>query len=481
MKNIVLQVKYGFLLCLMMFGLNACDSALVDINEDPLAVTSVPPDLIFPEVLVNLSSIRTIEFAGLNMHAQQWCGSGGTWLARSRYTLGVPSVNNAWTAWYATCLKNLSLVELLVEKDNPQNQYIIAQSKILEGFLYSNLTQVWGEVPFTQAVNPAEFPYPEYDSQETILEGIITLMDEAVTILEQDLDSNIVTDSDLVFKGDKLAWIRWANSLKLKMLMFIANKKPEVVSDRLEILASSQLILNNNQEAKLSYTTDIGNENPRWRFMDRFWNGGINLWYAGKPLVDLMKELDDPRLYTYFEPNVNGFYFGKAQGATGFAFISKVNVNTVRPDSPDRYSTASETYFLLADAAANGLVSGGLTQANIWFVEGVQQALDYFDGSLSEISQTDKEVYLGSLPNLSTLSTEEALDYINDQHYISLFGNGLEAWNLWKRTKSVDFIVPFNSGATDVIRRYSSSTNEAGSNTSAPQGILIETPMWYEK
>ncbi|WP_162497526.1 SusD/RagB family nutrient-binding outer membrane lipoprotein [Aureibaculum marinum] len=480
MKNIISKIKYILLISIMIMEVS-CDEQLVDINKDPLAATSVPPELLFPEVLANLSSVRTIEFAGANMHAQQWCGSGGTWLSRSRYVLGVPSVNNGWTTWYTTCLKNLSLVELLVESENPNNKYVIAQAKILEGFIYSNITQVWGDVPFTEAGNPVEYPYPQFDSQEIVLEGIVTLMDEALSILEQDLDSEIVTDSDLVFNGDREAWIRWANSIKLKMLMFIANKKPEEVASKIQALVDEPLILTNEQEAKFSYTTAIGNENPKWRFIQNYWGGNINLWYAGRPLVNLMNELNDPRLPNYFETNSNGFYVGKWQGATGFAVISKINANNVLPDTPDRYSTASETYFLLADAAANGYVSGGLEQANTWFVQGIQAALDYYDGTWGEISQTDKDNYIDSFPDLSTLTPEEALDYINDQHYISLFGNGIEAWNQWKRTKSVELDVPLNAGATDVIRRYTYSTNEAGSNINTPQGLTIETPMWYEK
>ncbi len=481
MKKIILKAKQTLLICLMMVGVVACDEQLVDINKNPLAATSVAPELLFPQVLVNFSSVRTMEFAGWNMHAQHWVGSGGTWINRSKYVLGVPSVNNGWTGWYAKCLKNLSLVHDLVESENPENLYIRGQAKILEGFIYSNITQVWGDVPFTEAVKPTEFPYPIFDSQEIVLEGIITLLDEGIDILEQEIDSDIVTDADLVYNGDREAWIRWANSIKLKMLIFIANKKPAEVASKIQALVDEPLILLNEQEAKLPYSNDIGNENLRWRFLQRFWGGNINLWYAGKPLVDLMNSLDDPRLATYFDTNNSGLYEGQTQGATAFATVSKVNVNTIQPDSPDRYSTASETYFLLADAAANGHVLGGLAQANSWFVQGVELALDYFDGSLGEISQVDKDVYMASLPDLTTLSTEQALDQINDQHYISLFGNGLEAWNLWKRTKSVDLEIPVNGGADAVITRYTYSTNEAGSNPNAPQDLSITTPMWFQK
>lgn len=479
MKNTIIKATYLFLVSVITLSLNGCTDDITDINEDPLAVTSVPPYLLFPEVIVNMSSQRVIEFAGSNMHAQQWAGSAGTWRSRSRYILGVPSVNNAWTNWYTTCLKNLSLVELLVETDSPDDVYIIAQAKILEGFIYSNITQVWGEVPFTQAGNPAEYPYPEFDSQETVMEGIVTLMDEAIAILEQDTDSDIV--DDLIFAGNKQAWIRWANSLKLKMLMFMANKKPTEVAVRLQEVANSSLILTNEQEAKLQYSSEIGNENPKYTFINNYWGGNVNLWYAGSPLVNLMNDLDDPRRATYFDQNVNGVYVGLVQGFTGVAFTSKINVNNIQIDTPDRYSTASETKFLLADAAANEYISGGLTQANTWFIEGVTLALDYFDGSLGEISQTDKDTYIASLPDLSTLTKEEALDYINDQHYISLFGSGIEAWNLWKRTKSVDFDIPNLSGATDIIRRYTYSSNEAAANINIPTEVTIEDPMWFEK
>ena len=481
MKNIVLKTRYMLLVLGIMLVTVACDKQLIDINHDPLAATTVTPDLLFPQVLVNFSSVTRIEFLGLNMHAQQWSGSGGNWMSRSRYILGIPSVNNGWVGWYTKSIKNLSLVERLVESENPENLYIIGQSKILKGFIFSKLTQVWGDIPFSEAINPSEFPYPKFDTQEEVLEGIVLLMDEGISLLEQDVDSDIVTGGDLVYNGDKQAWIRWANSIKLKMLMFLANKKPQEVSAQLQELVNKPLILTNEQEAKLPYSTAIGNENPTWRFMQRFWNGTPNLWYAGKPLVDLMNELGDPRLATYFDKNNNGLYVGKRQGATGYLNVSRINVNTILPDSPDRYSTASETYFLLADAAANGFVSGGLSQANSWFVKGVQLSLDYFDGSLGEISQTDKDTYINSLPDLSTFSVESALDYINDQHYISLFGNGLEAWNLWKRTKSVEFEVPVQGLSDDIIRRYSYPESEAGTNSNTPQGLGLDTPMWFEK
>lgn len=260
----------------------------------------------------------------------------------------------------------------------------------------------------------------------------------------------------------------------------MANKKD--VSAQLQALVNEPLIMTNAQEAQLPYDGTVGNENQRWTFINRYWGGDIKLWYAGKPLVDLMIELNDPRLATYFDTNNTGVYAGKSQGATGgFAAVSKINTNMVLPDSPDRFSTASETYFLLADAASNGYVTGGLTQANTWFVEGVKLALDYFDGSLGEIDQASKDAYLASLPDLATLSTEAALDFINDQHYISLFGNGLEAWNQWKRTKSVNLEVPVNGTATGIIRRYTYSQNEANSNPNTPTNITVETPMWFEK
>ncbi|AUC22263.1 hypothetical protein BTO15_09235 [Polaribacter sejongensis] len=479
MKKIIIKPTYLFLLSFVVFCLSGCDG-ITDINEDPLAATSVTPSLLFPEVIANMSSQRVIELAGSNMHAQQWAGSSGTWLSRSRYTLGTASLNNAWTIWYTTCIKNLSLVELLVERDNPKNVYIIAQAKILEGFIYSNLTQIWGEVPFTQGGNPAEYPYPEFDSQEVVMEGVIDLMDEAIAILEQDVDSDIVTD--LIFEGDKEAWIRWAYSLKFKMLMFMANVKPQEVSSELQALVNSPLILTNEQEANLIYSNEIGNENHLYRFLTTNWAGVNKSWYAGRPLVDLMNALNDPRRATYFELNRNNIYAGIYQGNTGVASVSKINTdNMVKADSPDRYFTASETKFLLADAAANGYVSGGLSQANTWFLEGITLALGYYDGSTGEILQTDKDTYLASFPDLSTLTKEEALDYVNDQHYISLFGNGIEAWNQWKRTKSVDFTIPTNSSATDFIRRYTYPRDESAANINIPTGVTIEDPMWYEK
>ncbi|WP_152596396.1 hypothetical protein [Algibacter lectus] len=72
MKNTIIKAKYLLILSIIIFSLNGCTKDITDINEDPLAVTTVPPYLLFPEVIVNMSSQRVIEFAGSNMHAQQW-------------------------------------------------------------------------------------------------------------------------------------------------------------------------------------------------------------------------------------------------------------------------------------------------------------------------------------------------------------------------------------------------------------------------
>ena len=476
------KIKVVLLLTIMLFGITACEEGeLTDINTNPFAATNIDPSLLFPQIVVGISQQRTIELNSINIQAQHWTsgGSAGVFRNPETYIISANTTNNAWSGWFLTSLRNLLQVRVLTETNNPGNTHVIAQAKVLEAFTFYNATLVFGSIPFSEATNVAEFPNPSFDSQEEVLLGIVERCNEAIAIFNQPSEG-IISDADLLFKGDVNSWVRFANTLKLKTLMLIANVNPSSVQSEIQSLLNEPLILDNSQEASLNYTEEIGNQNPIWRTLDLF-SGGTNIfWYSGSTLVDLMNNLNDPRRATYFDLNADGQYVGQDQGVFTPTGISRVSLNIIRPDAPDIYASASETNFLLADAAANGIIPGGLAQANTYFQTAVQASLDSYDGVPGAIADADKTTYLGSLPNLGTLSQADALRVIHEQHYISLFSRGIEAWTLWRRTKTPDFQLPTDAALNTIIRRYQYPASEVSSNPNAPSEVPLEVPMWFE-
>src|SRR5690606_20836346 len=109
----------------------------------------------------------------------------------------------------------------------------------------------------------------------------------------------------LIYGGNMANWERFANSLKLRVLMMLRNRDPSVDA-QIAALLSEPLIRTNAQEAAVPFFTTANNENNLWRLNNLFGGftdvqNGNGFVYAGETLVDLMKSLDDPRLSTYWE------------------------------------------------------------------------------------------------------------------------------------------------------------------------------------
>ena len=184
--------KYISFLLILTMGLfySGCDDAL-DINEDPLAATSANPDLIFPEVLVNFSNNRTIEISGRMSNVVQYYEPAfGVFGDMALGELGNTFLTgNTWSNYYTNGLKNLFLIENDAAAQTPPNNNVIAQCKIMQAMIFYSLTGMWENVPFTDvpAAVRGEVDLPTYDNQETILRGIVDLLDEAVGLMNNNL------------------------------------------------------------------------------------------------------------------------------------------------------------------------------------------------------------------------------------------------------------------------------------------------------
>lgn len=482
MKNVknIINLKPFILVFLLVFTYS-CDEDLVEINTDPLAATNIDPDLLFPQIYLAISQQRTIELNSVNIQAQQWSsgGSAGVFANPERYNISPNTTNNIWVGWFTTALRNLDQVKILTERNFPEANHIIAQAKVLEALTFMNLTEMYEDIPFSQATQVATFPNPEFDTQEEVLLGIIDRCNEAIELFEGP-STRIVEAADLMYKGDKDKWVKFANNIKLKALMLIANVNPTSVQSQLQELSIQPLILDNEDEARLSYTTAVGNENPIWRTLNQFAGGNNLFWFSGSTLVNLMNETNDPRRATYFDLNNNAQYVGQDQGVFSSTGISRVSLNIIRRDMPDRYATASETYFYFAEAALKGLIPGGAALADDLFRTGLQASLDSFDGVPGQIANADKNTFINSFPNLASVSTSEAIKIVNEQQYVDLFTRGIEAWTHWRRTKTPDFQQPVQAALSTIIRRYPYPASEISSNPNAPTQKPLTEPMWFE-
>lgn len=499
MKNLYIKNISIFLSLSLLILIGCEDSIEGDTNIDPQSAEVIEPGLLLPQVLLSgLTAQRTIEAFAMNTHCQYWSFTRafGVFVDPERYNIGPNTPNNIWIGGFTTALRNLDQMVILTERNNPTALNIIGQAEILKAFTFLNLTLTFGDIPFSEATQVADFPNPNFDTQEDVLIGIADIVDNALTFLET--DTAIVDGAqDLLFAGDRESWIRFGNSIKLKALMLVANVDATAVSARIAEVATQPLIDSNEFEAKLDYLSAAGNQNPLWTLINQFAprddNGNpINNFYGGSTtMINFMNATNDPRRASYFDLATTldaagnevalNIYKGQELGEFTFDSISPVSLRLIRPDSPDRYITASEINFNLAEAALLGIIPG---DANTYYQNGIVQSLEYFDNIPgTEIPATEKAAYLTSpRGSIAGDSQADALRKIHEELWISDFNRGLEGWTDWRRNKVPDLEeVDGSIFPGEFIRRYQIPISEISSNPNAPD-IQIETvPMWFEK
>jgi hypothetical protein len=469
-----------------------CDITDLDINHSPNAATEAQGNLLFPTALAAIASNRSIEMQpGTAEFVQIWAsnGSASVFTDPERYVISPFTAGNVGAGIDGTSLRNLSLTEQQALASDPAKPNAAAQAEIMMAYDFLLLTQLYGDIPYTEALDGAQFPNPHFDSQESVLHGIVAKLDSATARINTTDAAGKLTTGDLVFGGDMAKWTQFANSLKLRTLMIIRNKDGSV-DPQISSLLSQPLIRDNADEADIPYFITTGNENNLWKLNDQFGGfigvgpEGNGFIFAGKTLVDLMESLGDPRIDTYFALPVDlstgdaipgATHVGQEAGVFTYDNVSMVSQNIIREDWPSRMATAAEVWLFEAEFLAT---QGDLAGAHTSYVNGVQAGLDYFDGKSGDISAADKAAYVSSLPSFS--SQAQALDAIHAQQYVEVLDRAPENWTQWRRTHYPDLPLPVNAQLGDIIRRFPYPNDEQSANPNAPSSPPLDQPMWFE-
>ncbi|MES2777032.1 MAG: SusD/RagB family nutrient-binding outer membrane lipoprotein [Bacteroidota bacterium] len=376
------------------------------------------------------------------------------------------TTQRSWAGYYATPLQDLAkIIEL--NTTSPEDPNVsgngsannqIAIATILKSFLFHMVTDQWGDVPFSQALNANKLP--KYDLQSAIYPALIADLKSA----SAKMDGGAAIKGDILFGGNLASWKRFANSLR--MVISMRAVKANATWAKTEFLAAfndaAGHITTNAQNATFTFLAS-GYQNPlNGEFGTRQDYGVSNTF------VDLLKGLADPRIATMCtKPGAD--YKGVPYGLPRDASVAWFNANQdysipgVKITSATAARTlisAAQILFLRAEAAALGWIPAN-------------SAADYYDAVKASMewwgitNTTAINAYLAS-GSVSIGTAYGASSYTNIylQKYISLFMNGYESWAEWRRT-GVPALTPA-SGAVNVSkkipRRVQYGSDEIGVN-----------------
>lgn len=408
---------------------SACDEGLTDINENPNSPNRVSADLLFPSAVQSAVG-RAL---GTTLH---WDYSA-TWIqhyAKIQYTNEDrfqlrPAANNAhWTGFYSGPLQDLQFVIAKADSSNQPN--LKASALVMRSWTFGVVTDVWGDVPYTDALKGytsitgggQEVTSPKYDPQQVVYNGLFADL-RAASGMATASGANFGS-ADLIYQGDMAKWQKFANSLRLRFAMRLSQVDP--TKGRAEFAAAMTapggVFTSNADNAMLRYSSSRPNNNPlNEMFRTRFDH------VISKTLVDTLKSLSDPRLPVYATPNANGNYRGAPNGVISpgvpFDSLSHIGDYFQRPDAPLMLMSYSEALFLQAEAAARGWIAG---DAATLYRDAITAQMRFYGVSQAEIT-----AYLAQ-PRVAY----NGLPSIHLQKWISLYGNGVEAWAEWRRTNT---------------------------------------------
>ncbi len=449
----------------------SCDKDFDVINQDPNNPTKIESGLLIADAVRNTGNLLYSTFVGGDMGScwsQQWAKV--QYNAEAMYTPRESVIGFVWDGLYEDLASDANVMyKLAVEEENTNMQ---AVALTLKAYAFSILTDLYGDIPFTEAVSAEDGIFkPVYDTQETVYNGILAMLDEANGLYSAD-GGEINAISDLIYGGDYTKWQKFTNTLKFRVLMRMSAKAD--VSAQLTEVLSRPVFTSIGDEAKLPYLTSYPNANP---IFESIVYGVREEFKVSDVLVDMLKANNDPRLSVYAQPNADGEYRGKPAGIFNvpnddynYNNVSPIGERFLQPDFPGYFLSYSEFMFLKAEAAVKGYISG---DANSF----------YQAGYIASMTENGVEGY--GIPSLSA-STDAALEEIGNQKWLALFCQGVEAWTEWRRT-GYPTLSPAIDGVIDEIpSRYTYPATEQTLNAAnyqaavANQGAdLLTTKLWW--
>ena len=421
MKKAVQIILFGLLF------ITSCDH-FEDLNTPSDAILKATPEELLPGIIRSAVN-ATVKDAFLtgNHAAQLTARNFGVEIDIYNWT----GISTTWFNLY-NILRDVKDLKQKAKSNNQPNYQAIAL--ILESWLFSILTDAYGDIPYSQGGNGVitrDFT-PKYDTQETIYKGtngLLAILERANNFIDLNQDP---IQNDILFDNDLLKWKKLCNSLRIRLLLRISGK--ESVATRMTNIVENQPIITSlEDQAVLKYLDEFPNDYPILQLK----SGVFDAARIGENAVQTFKTYDDPRLGVYARPtdasiNTNTpEYLGWINGAIGcdtdgsklgLTYHDFPNHPTSSNKADGIIMTHAEVAFIIAEVIQRGWLTTG--NAGEYYKAGIQSSMDYYDVDYEDFDWIDFEDFYAN----SGVQYNNTLLQITEQKWLALFFTGLEPY-----------------------------------------------------
>ncbi|THU40872.1 SusD/RagB family nutrient-binding outer membrane lipoprotein [Niastella caeni] len=461
--------------------LAACTKDISRFNNETKKPAAVPGATLFSNAIKNISDGLANASVNINVFrftVKHWAMA--VYQDEAQYDFTTRAIPQAWwTRMYRDVLNDLKEASRVITADAAldagvkQNQ--LAMIDIMQVYAYNILVNTFGNIPYKDALDPNNL-FPAYDDAKTVYTDLLKRLADDISKLNASSGGFASTD-DLIYAGNVAKWIKFANTLQLKMGIVLADADNAAAKAAIEA-ADSKAISAAADNAQLKYLTASPNTNPLYTDIVL---GGRSDYLAAKDLMDPLISLNDPRKSLYFGTNNAGDYAGGIVGKVNtFADFSKPSSRVIAPDAANLLADYVEAEFIRAEAKERGYNVAGTAEEH--YNNAITASIVYWGGTA-----TDAATYLAQSDVAYATATGNYKQKIGFQKWIALYNRPFDGWVELRRLDYPVLTLALNA-VSGFPNRFPYPGNEQqlnGTNYTAAAAIMgndkVETKLFWDK
>lgn len=402
----------------------SCDKGFEELNTNPNLINQISPGTLLNEIVYNMVSNNatnnyniTDQLMQIQLNYPQYYGGV------QRYEILESTGNSMWNAGYKWA-KNVREMMRVAEENSADNYTAIALT--LNAWIYSNLTDCFGNIPFSTASQSEDgILQPTYDTQQSIYEKLLSDLERANSLYDHNI--GMAYGTDLLFNNNSKLWQKFTNSLKLRLLLRISDVRPNAYQEMVAMIADPvkyPIIEQQSEAAVFNVTGVTPNLSPWSRALDF-----SSAHSSGEFFIEILNALNDPRRPVYVtEAHSNGAAIGYKGITSGYddqnAFqYSPSYMNNLQVVAPMIIPILpyAEVEFIKAELAQKGYLS---TDAEQHYKNGIRSAIQLWT----------KNAVSDDYFNAPLAAYDGSLERIMLHKYLALYFTDYQQWSEYRRT-----------------------------------------------
>ena len=500
-----------------------CTKKYAEINTDRNSIATIgPAELPFlfsraqEEATPSIWNYQVAQNLFADQYAQYFACTA-TYFPSDRLVIRMDWVGAAFNPVYNAVVPQLQSIFNAAPPNSPE----YALANVLWVLSFHRVTDYWGPIPYFKAGIAAKSV--PYDPQDKIYDDFFKRLASAAAVLKANTDKKPYGDFDLMYGGDVNKWLKFTNTLRLRLALRISKVDPTRAKAEAEAAVADGVLSTSPDEDALVKRSETGQDYNGLSIMSDW-----NEFRMSASMESVLKGYADPRMPVYFLPaQRTGTYEGERNGLTSTQLTQSVNLHDANSHVGPRWASPSyggnasylstsqnvmavaEAYFLRAEGALLGWNMGGTAQTfynqgitnsfHQWGITDNTVITNYINSTSTPIAPND---FLNSPPvtnipvkfdpaNIAVQREQIAL-----QKWLAMFPDGFEAWADYRRSRYLKLYPVANSDNPDItntttqwIRRIPFLLSEQQTNGAEVQKAVqllggpdkVTTPLWWDK